>query len=406
MTYKQDKETDAPFDALSGTAQRRGSRISRTVAALMRAQMGQEQALKLTAAGWTSGKLKQQNDGALKQLELSTISIKALRKGGRAAIPRGSLFQVLWANRFACCVCRDPSRLIQVHHIVGWAESHDHRPQNLAVLCTEHHARAESKGRMNQNLTPQLLREYKQKWEADVQLLDFRAIMDAAPVDDSSWLYFNTLRLTELARSVGVDFKQLRQYRTALRAGLISASGEVASGDSDTPYRYAGRSGEVLYRYMKEVLEAALRGLPVRNISDDLDRSLLQPAIRAGDIVFVEGRHSFKNQSERTKGPGQAAMVRRSANHVEIVFSIDVWEGTSNSAWSLWLRGPQRVGSIILVRSVDKTNGKLLIQGTGLAIGQGLKSLLARSYQGDFEPNRHADVGDDFEDWTDASEPD
>ena len=74
-----------------------------------------------------------------------------------------------------------------------------------------------------------------------------------------------------------------------------------------------------LYRYMKAMLYALLDNATVCNISDDLDRGVLQSLVVPGDLVYVQGWHVF---SDVQPSPGGAAIWvgtdrRRSDYHVD-----------------------------------------------------------------------------------------
>src|SRR5438270_82623 len=153
------------------------ARLNRTVAALMERGLSDADATRLHRDKHTLASLKQSDDAALAALGLSAAQIVEIRGGGRPAIPFEILAKVLWANRSTCCVCRQQGLAIILHHIEPWAESHDHSAENLAVLCLEHHARAHTRGDLEQNLTPDRLRHFKAAWEQEVQHLDARAIL-------------------------------------------------------------------------------------------------------------------------------------------------------------------------------------------------------------------------------------
>jgi hypothetical protein len=137
---------------------------------------------RLRRLGLTLAELKRRSDDELAPLGLTGAQVAALRKGARPPVPFDTLVQVLWANRSSCCVCRSFERAIILHHIVPWAESRDHSPENLAVLCLEHHARAHRRGDLEQNLGAEQLREFKRRWEDEVRHLDPKAILDASRV--------------------------------------------------------------------------------------------------------------------------------------------------------------------------------------------------------------------------------
>lgn len=142
---------------------------------------------------------------------------------------------------------------------------------------------------------------------------------------------------------------------------------------------YADSDRRHLYFYVKEVFANLMDGLVVRNISDLLDRGILSDAIVEGDIVYVQGIHQFSSFRPMPAGT-QLSRGKRSANRVSVEYVFDLAEATSGSAWSLWLRGAQSVGSLVQVKRITRINGKLSIIGTVLAIRSALEGLKKRSY--------------------------
>jgi hypothetical protein len=119
----------------------------------------------------------------------------------------------------------------------------------------------------------------------------------------------------------------------------------------------------------------------VRNISDDLDRGLLRAAVLPGDLVYVQGRHIFEDILHAPVTM-QAVRARRSANRVEITCDFDRREATSNSAWTLWLRGAQDIGSLVQVKTIKRGDrGKLHIIGTVIGMRNVLEGLKTRTYE-------------------------
>lgn len=118
----------------------------------------------LIAKGWTLGRLQQRQDAELRRLGLSEDLLNSLRTSGRPPVPTSNLTKLLFDNRFLCCVCRDFSKSIIIHHIVDWAKSHSHEASNLAVLCLDHHNAAHITGGLTQNLDMMTLRQLKTEW--------------------------------------------------------------------------------------------------------------------------------------------------------------------------------------------------------------------------------------------------
>lgn len=74
-------------------------------------------------------------------------------------------------NKRTCCICHDPHKEIQIHHIDGNPENN--AEENLSILCLHHHSQATAgleKGKtgFGSKLTPEEVRLYKKAWEAKV----------------------------------------------------------------------------------------------------------------------------------------------------------------------------------------------------------------------------------------------
>lgn len=353
---------------------------NRTDIALMARGMTNTQAKQLREQGWTLGKLQATNDAALQTLGISAEIIEKLRGEARPAIPADTLTKVLFANRWVCCICRDAERPVIVHHIQPWAESRDHSAENLAVLCTQHHGEAHTTRGLEVTLSPSRLRDAKQLWEAEAARLDAAAIQEGTQLQSDNWLYFNHLRLLELAVAGGVDVTEVPGFFAALRAAVCDRDGNIIKAAEPESFMYVDSDRMPLYRYMKNMLYALLAHATVRNISDDLDRGVLKTLVLEGDLIYVQGLHVF---SDAQPAPSNAQPVngRRSANKVEISFVFDRREATSMSSWTDWLRGSHGVGSLLQVKRLDRDGDRLRISGTVIAIRTALEGLKERAYE-------------------------
>ena len=332
--------------------------MNRTEAALAGRGIDSATASKLVADGWTLSKLKTSPDATLRSLGLSDDAIAQIATGGRPPIPTDTVMQVLFANRFQCCVCRDAALAIILHHIVPWEISHDHAAENLAVLCLDHHDKAHTQSKLSRNLDARTLRSFKREWEEMCREEDLTSILRASRVDYDAWLYFNHTRLFELARQVGVILKEVDGYTDARAHRLIDRSGNLVPRDPDYDYMYTGAVGSTLYHYVRGVLEETLERISVINFSDLLDRSNVHSLLAAGDFLLVQGAHIFKRLTDRKTGQGEAMQGTRRANNVELRFTFDRWEATSMSAWSTWLAGRQSVASLVHVKDVSSRRRK------------------------------------------------
>lgn len=364
-------------------------------------------ATRLRHAGQSLEKLKLADEQVLTALGLNAEQISVIRSGSRPPIPPEDLAKVLFANRWVCCVCREPDRPIIVHHVKDWSSSRDHSPENLAVLCTIHHGEAHTHRQLEQNLTPARVFAFKAEWEQQVQRDDALAIQQGSQLQADNWYYFNHLRLFELAQELGVVPESVPGYQQALAAGACDQAGAVVKKTSPGSFMYADSDRMQLYRYVTGLFRAVMQDAVVRNISDYLDRGLLGNMVVRGDLVFVQGLHTFSPQRPAPLGT-QLINGSRAANGVAVNFVFDLAEATSASAWSLWLRGRQSVGSIIQVKQLQRVDGKLHLNGTVLAIrsaASGLKERMyeQRLYEAGIPQRREAAAEDEFSGFDDES---
>lgn len=68
--------------------------------------------------------------------------------------------EVMLKSSNCCCICQTP--FIQIHHIDG--DHNNNTSDNLAPLCPNHHAMAHSKSNMLMNLTPERIKDIRDKW--------------------------------------------------------------------------------------------------------------------------------------------------------------------------------------------------------------------------------------------------
>jgi hypothetical protein len=356
------------------------ARLNPTESALIGRGIDYTTAAKLHKDKWTVGKLQLQTDQDLKALGLANTDIAALRQG-RPSIPFKSLAQVLWANRFTCCVCRESSRAIHVHHIDDWANSHDHDPSNLCVLCVEHHNLAHGKFENSQNLTPKKVKEFKKRWEEKVATLDSQAVLAASRDNSDAWVFFNHFRIFEVVQNKKIDLTKMRHFSILRNASLLDVDGVLQETSQTLPYMYDDAFAITRYNYMKEVWEALLPSLLILNVSNLFDRATMRAIVEKGDYDLVEGLHTFKrHDSKADTGRGQTVTGIRKTNNVTVEFVFDRWNATSCSAWAGWLSGQKDVVSIVRVGSISKMENHLKLDATVFAIAQGFSGFKTREY--------------------------
>ncbi|WP_142303318.1 HNH endonuclease signature motif containing protein [Janthinobacterium rivuli] len=354
---------------------------NRTELAIMGLGVDSATANKLRIAGHTLSKLKLSSPRKLLELGLSEANIKLLCRSKRPPIPPQTLSKVLCANRWSCCVCRTPERSIVVHHIKPWATSRDHSPENLAVVCSLHHGKVHSKFELEQNLTPKLLAQQKLYWESYCQQADLRLAMKDSHLRLNTWFYFNHLRIHEMARELNLNFKTVAGYLDAKKSNICNASGAVVKSCPEGRFLYSDGDRLILYDYISSMFFTCLERGNIFNISDYLDRGLLKTQLICGDIIMVQGLHTFTPVKPRPKG-SDISKVWRKSNRVNVSSVINLEDSTSSSAWSVWLRGQQNVCVISKVRNIKRVGDNILIETTALAI---------RSHDDDFKHRAYDD---------------
>ena len=85
----------------------------------------------------------------------------------RVPIPGELAAEVMFASDRTCCVCRDPNRKTEIHHIDGDPSNNDFA--NLAVVCKDHQSEAHTNHAFARNLTPDIVRKYNESWRAIVR---------------------------------------------------------------------------------------------------------------------------------------------------------------------------------------------------------------------------------------------
>ena len=350
-----------------------------TEKALLARGFDSELAASIQRRGHTLESLKLADDENLSALGLSEAQVEMLRREPRPPIPLEDLTRVLFANRWVCCVCRDASRPIIVHHIRKWSVSRDHTPANLAVLCSLHHGEAHTHHHLEHNLTGPRITQCKVMWEAQVRRDDAVAIQGGTVLQAETWFYFNHLRLYELALELGLAVAALPDLPAAVAAGVCRPDGTVSKAADAGSFMYADSDRAQLFKFMLGLLRAVLAEVPLRNISDYLDRGVLGCLV-PGDVVFVQGLHIFSPQRP-APAASQLSRGQRSANRVVVSFVFDLSEATSSSAWSTWLRGTGNVGCLLRVQRLSRLGPKLHIECTVLAIRSSYGELKQRMYE-------------------------
>jgi len=146
--------------------------MNSTEKALLERGIDSKKAKELIKNGYNLETLAALNAEQKNALGFTENDIQKIFKNDRPKIPEDIVYDILFKCRNTCCICRDSSKSIIIHHIIEWNISKDNSENNLVVLCIEHHDMAHTKKELSRNLTSEEIKSSKAKWEKEVSRLD------------------------------------------------------------------------------------------------------------------------------------------------------------------------------------------------------------------------------------------
>lgn len=323
---------------------------------------------------WTVQQSKKQTVESMRSLgisqETAEKTAELLRHPTRTPIPLKTVEDVLVKSAFMCCLCHRSGLPIVIHHLDRWEDSHSHDPDNLVVLCLNHHGEAHSHHENSRNLTPQIIRKAREKWYAAIQEQNMEAeqALDTIRRYSGRWDYLNLNYVLGFMDEHKIRFNS--NYRRDLIAkGLLTESGMICSDklSQKDAYWLQFFDGQYLKRYLEEQLNIIIGCVPVRYIRDSLH---MQDKIKPGELLLVDGRFHFNRLNKRTKGIGQTRKIWGIVNHMKFEGEFDAWYCTSSSSHGSHLTGNKYATLLCLARNVEETASFDLINCT--VIGAGL----------------------------------
>ena len=109
-----------------------------------------------------------------------------MAKKERVEIPEDVSALVLYRANRCCCVCHEPRKAVQIHHIDENPANND--PANLAVLCLQCHDDTQVKGGFGRKLDAAQVRQFRDEWarrvESERALLPPADKADKGPLDE------------------------------------------------------------------------------------------------------------------------------------------------------------------------------------------------------------------------------
>ena len=365
---------------------RKAKKGGNTIDALLRRGVSSDLSEGLLRKGYTLAKLKLLSNSELKALSLNPEQIAAIQEGGRPPIPEDVYIKLLYEAKRTCCVCRDPSKPIIIHHLEEWSKSRSHDESNLVVLCLEHHDQAHTKKELSISLNKKQLVEFKSKWLEQSRTSDAEAILGLVSRDFARWDYFNHARVYELFLEMDIDptnfktFKKLNDANYVDSLGILNIAA-IQEMNSDESYMYRDGNGFITVFYMKEVFQAVLARLPVVDITDKFNRSHIVSLLRPGSFIALQAGFYYKQATDKDSGGGQLRRAYYKKRGVKIEFSFDPYEATSSSAYNDSLAGHSVSTVICIVKSIYDKDDFLNIDVGCLAIGSYLEDCKFRAEQ-------------------------
>ena len=348
-------------------------KLHRTAKALVARGISSDLAVDIANNGYTISQLKQLPDADLKKLGLNKNFVKRLKFEARPPIPDKILNELLFESKFCCCVCRDASRPIVVHHITPWEESHSHEKDILVVLCPLHHDEAHTKRELTLSLTPQRLRSMKESWLEKVKENDNNTILSIISANYACWDFFNLNRIFELSSNFKIDFGKISTYKYLLSNGYIDIDGLFKPIDkwAKIPEYYwlDMMHGHYISRYLQEVFIDMLPYLPIKILNNMWRKNDINAFCKPGDFIIVQGAFYFKTISKKSEGVGQIKLGYRKAQGIQIEFLFDAYYCTSASARGDHLCGRRVVTAFSIIREITQELGLLKIKCSVLALG-------------------------------------
>ncbi len=83
----------------------------------------------------------------------------------RIRIPSKLEAELLAADNHTCCICHEPRKHVQIHHIDSDPSNNDR--DNLAVVCTDCHSRVTGDEGMGRRFSAREVGLYKKRWELE-----------------------------------------------------------------------------------------------------------------------------------------------------------------------------------------------------------------------------------------------
>lgn len=332
--------------------------------------------------GYSLSSLKALQTHNLVELGLTSDAIEAILKGKRPPIPSATVTRLLHESKRTCCICRDNTLPIVIHHIEEWSNSRSHEENNLVVLCLNHHDEAHTKRGLSLNLTKEQLKSHKGMWLEEVKRQDAKAVLGLMEVSGANWDYINHNRVFQLADRFNIylkntpQFIHLRSLNIINNLGLFNDPSKWDISQSPKFRWYDCYEGTAIYAYTSRVLEQVLNKLPIIDTSKIWNISEISRIVSQGGFICVRGAFYFKHKDKNYDlyDPKRMKIGYRKKSKIRVNFEFEAWDTTSNTSDLSHLSGHKSSLAILFVKSVSKSVTGLTIDASCIALGSGFKN--------------------------------
>jgi len=294
---------------------------------------------------------------------------------------------LLYESAFVCSVCQRAG--VHIHHIDRDNANND--PRNLVVLCQAHHDEAHTHRELSQNLTPALLRTFKADWaatvrtrrQAEVSVTAQRAAQHAFMRLGVQWGYINHARVAALLTPQIRTIVSRDLTARCVARGLVDTNGIIIPPDEIPPPR--GYVSSTIYDWFKYGDDHALHALyssyvdaiasqvdPVHLSDENWSRRAIANLVPEGSFIYINRGQYFRKVREARDNAHVAVVAFR--RHIRIEYFLETRDMFGTTSITGSFAGHQRVAALLLVKTIAREGGNLVLRCTPIALGIGFQS--------------------------------
>ena len=186
-----------------------------------------------------------------------------MAKKKRVKIPDEVASELLYMNDHTCCLCKDPGKPVQIHHINE--DPSDNSLENLAAVCVECQNKIHRKGGVEKGYLPSEVQKHKILWEKAVA--NKRKYLGTPPI---------VRKIKEFNTKTGVErvIEEKIPYANSLASQAINI----------TPSVSLSRDKELIIGEVKKIITSELGSEKLLSILNEVKRT---PEIKMDDMVVL-----------------------------------------------------------------------------------------------------------------------